>query len=66
MSKQLIRILLTSAAVAAAVYSESVPAMFIAVIGSALFWQNHTIEVKLNKLLDHHQIFVSRDDIEAG
>lgn len=66
MSGQFVRIAATCAAGALAAYSESVPAMFIAVIGSVIYWQNHTIEVKLNKLLDHHDIYVTRDDIEAG
>jgi hypothetical protein len=61
-----IRVVAMCAAVGLAVYSESVPAMFIAIIGSALYIQLHTIEVKLNKLLDHHRIFVSRTDIEDG
>lgn len=66
MNGQFIRITATCAAGALAAYSESVPAMFIAVIGGVIFWQNHTIEVKLNKLLDHHDIVVTRDDIENG
>jgi hypothetical protein len=61
-----IRVVAMCAGVGLAVYSESVSAMFIAIIGSALYIQLHTIEVKLNKLLDHHRIFVSRTDIEDG
>lgn len=63
---QFIRIAATCAAVGLAVYSESIPAVFIAIIGSVLFWQDHKIEVKLNKLLDHHQIYVTKADIDAG
>jgi hypothetical protein len=29
-----------------------------------LYWQNHTIEVKLNKLLDHHKIFMTSKDFD--
>ncbi|MGY4433153.1 hypothetical protein ACVWWO_005630 [Bradyrhizobium sp. F1.13.1] len=61
-----IRIAAICSAVALAGYSGSIPAMFIAIIGSVIFWQNHVIEVKLNKLLDHHQIYVTKADTDAG
>lgn len=52
------------AAVGLASYSESVPAMFVAVIGAAIFWQGYNIEVKLNKLLDSQHLRLTDEDYD--
>ena len=50
--KYLIAIIaVASAALALAAFLEDLAAAFIVIIGSAIFWQNHKIEMKLNRLL---------------
>ncbi|MET4279866.1 MULTISPECIES: hypothetical protein [unclassified Bradyrhizobium] len=61
-----VRIAAICSALGLAAYSESIPALFIAIIRSVIFWQNHVLEVKLNRLLDDHQIYVTKADIAAG
>lgn len=34
-------------------------------VGHVLFWQNHALEVKINKLLDDRGLYVSRDEIQG-
>jgi type II secretory pathway component PulF len=38
-------------ALALAAFLENLAAAFIVIVGSAIFWQNHKIEMKLNRLL---------------
>jgi hypothetical protein len=38
-------------ALALAAFLEDLAAAFIAIVGPAIFWQNHKIEMKLNRLL---------------
>ena len=50
--KYLIAIIaVASAALALAAFLEDLAAAFIVIIGSAIFWQNHKIEMNLNRLL---------------
>lgn len=44
-------------------YDQPLAAAIFAV-GHVLFWQNHALEVKINRLLDERGLFVSRDEIE--
>lgn len=48
----------------AIVYGQPVAAAIFAV-GHVLFWQNHALEVKVNKLLDDRGLIVGRDEIEG-
>lgn len=34
-------------------------------VGHILFWQNHVLEVKLNRLLDESRLWVTDADIDA-
>jgi hypothetical protein len=54
----------TCTAIGLAFYIENTAAMFIAVTGSALYWQGHANEVKLNKLLDAQGIVVTPSDMD--
>ena len=38
----------------------------VSILGHYLIWQNHVLEVKLNKLLDDRGIHVSNDDININ
>lgn len=46
------------AALAGATYAENLAAAYVAVAGAATVYLLHTIEFKLNKLLDHHGVSV--------
>ena len=37
----------------------------VLIVGHILFWQNHAIEVKLNRLLDASGLIVMQADIDA-
>lgn len=53
----------TFAFFAGAVYAGSLAAEYVAVAGGAIIYLLHAIEVKLNRLLDHHGIYVPDDEI---
>jgi hypothetical protein len=46
-----------------ATHADNLAAMYVAACAGFLAYMLHRIEVKLNKLLDHHGIFVSDADI---
>lgn len=49
--------------VAGAIYAGDLAATYVAVAGFASLYVLHAIEVKLNKLLDHHNISVPDSEI---
>jgi len=51
MNKEYLLIAAACAALAMAVVAEDVAAAIIVIFGSAIYWKNHKIEAKLNKLL---------------
>jgi uncharacterized membrane protein YqgA involved in biofilm formation len=59
-------LIVSIAGMIAAVTVENLAAIFVAVAAGAILQKLHTIEVKLNKLLDHNRIYVSPIDIEKG
>jgi hypothetical protein len=61
---QNLRLVACGAVIALASYSENVAAMFVAVIGFAIFWQGYNIEVKLNKLLDFYNLKLTDEDYD--
>jgi len=64
MKDRTIVILAVCGLIGAAAYSENTAAQFVAVVGSALFWQGHNIEVKLNKILDRLNIDMTWKDYD--
>jgi hypothetical protein len=51
------------AALAGSAYDENLAAAYIAGAGAATIYLLHTIEFKLNKLLDHHGLSVPDSEI---
>lgn len=46
-------------------YAENTAACAIVVVGHVLFFLGHSIEVKLNKLLDYHRLTVTEEDLDS-
>lgn len=65
MNKKFLIIGVAGVAFAMAAVALDVAAIFVILVGSTIYWQNHKIEVKLNKLLDYHGIVVTNDELEA-
>jgi hypothetical protein len=63
MSTRLLIVIFGGAALAMAIYENNVAAMMIAMFSTFILYLLHTIEFKLNKLLDHHGIRVLDNDI---
>jgi hypothetical protein len=40
--------------------------MYVAGAAHLLYWPIHTLEVKVNKLLDHHRIVVTQRDLNSA
>jgi hypothetical protein len=51
--------------IAGAGYAHDLAAAYVAGVGAGIFYLLHTIEFKLNKLLDHHGIQVSDHEIAS-
>jgi len=51
MSKGYLLIAAACAALVIAVVAEDIAAVIIVIFGSAIYWKNHNIETKLNRLL---------------
>lgn len=49
--------------IGSAIASGQPVAAAIFLVGHVLFWQNHALEVKVNKLLDERGLIVGRDEI---
>ncbi|OJW61874.1 MAG: hypothetical protein BGO65_01565 [Afipia sp. 64-13] len=64
MTTRTIIIVCTFALIAVGILSENIAALLIAIVGSILIWQAHIIELKLNKLLDHAGIVITKADFE--
>lgn len=50
--------------VGASLYFGQLVAAAIFAVGHVLFWQNHVLEVKVNKLLDDRGLFVPQYEVE--
>lgn len=48
----------------AAGHDAGISAVIIVLIGHAVIFQLHAVEVKINRLLDHSGIYVSRKEID--
>lgn len=46
------------------IFLEQYTASAVFLVGHILFWQNHNLEVKVNKMLEHYGIFVARYELE--
>lgn len=44
--------------------TESMPTVAIVIVGHALFFLGHNIEVKLNKLLHYYNLTVTSEDLD--
>ncbi len=64
MTTRTIILVCTFALIAVGILSENIAALLIAIVGSILIWQSHIIELKLNKLLDHAGIIVTKADFD--
>jgi hypothetical protein len=47
-------------------YANNIAAMYVALGAHAIIYLLHTIEVKLNRLLDHHGILVTDAEVARG
>jgi hypothetical protein len=63
MNKEYLLIAAACAALAVAAVAEDVAAAIIVIFGSAIYWKNHKIEAKLNRLLARQR---RRESIEAS
>ena len=63
MSTRFLIFIFGAAAFAVASYEKNLAAMMIAVFSTFILYLLHTLEFKLNKLLDHHDIRVWDDEI---
>ena len=48
-----------------AAYVNDLAAIYVAVATGAILYSLHTIEEKLNRLLDYHRIAVTRSDVDS-
>lgn len=64
MTTRTIILVCTFALIAIGILSENIAALLIAIVGAILIWQAHIIELKLNKLLDHAGIVITKADFE--
>jgi xanthine/uracil permease len=53
----------TVAGMAGAIVEHNLAAMYVALSAGGVFYMLHAIEVKINKLLDHHRITVGDGEI---
>jgi hypothetical protein len=63
MNKEYLLIAAACAALAVAAVAEDVAAAIMVIFGSAIYWKNHKIEAKLNRLLARQR---QRESIEAS
>ncbi|WP_038974142.1 hypothetical protein [Bradyrhizobium genomosp. III] len=63
MSTRLLILIFGGGAFAVAVHANDLSAMYIALLASFIIYLLHTLEFKLNKLLDHYSIRVWDSDI---
>jgi hypothetical protein len=63
MNREYLLIAAACAALAIAVVAEDVAAAIIVIFGSVIYWKNHKIEVKLNRLLARRR---RRESTEAS
>jgi NADH:ubiquinone oxidoreductase subunit K len=63
MNKEYLLIAAACAALAVAAVAEDVAAAIMVIFGSAIYWKNHKIEAKLNRLLARQR---RRESIEAS
>jgi len=63
MNKEYLLIAAACAALAVAIVAEDVAAAIIVIFGSAIYWKNHRIEAKLNRLLARQR---RQESIEAN
>ena len=63
MNKEYLLIGAACAALAVAAVAEDVAAAIMVIFGSAIYWKNHKIEAKLNRLLARQR---RRESIEAS
>jgi hypothetical protein len=53
----------TACLLAMASYKDNLAAMYVALVGGAIVYLLHVIEVKINRLLDHYGITVGSGEI---
>ena len=46
-------------------YVNDLAAIYVAAAAGAILYMLHTIEVKLNRLLDYHRITVTKSDVDS-